>query len=509
MIPSLLNLAPAVLRLLSPCEGRNTRESAAQPGHRGLARLFGYAGLLASTIALAGTAGAGETQDPPDGARLGFTYHGQLTEAGIPATGLFDFRFTVVDAQGYPSALAIEAPEVNVADGSFAVDLGFGFTDMEATEGSLAVAVRVAGTTEEYTRLLPEQPVLRTYGAALSQGGWFSLVGTATGHEMSDGLYWPTGGWVDHGETVRLFTASDKVGIGTDDPQAKLHVEGDALIHGTLRAGGGSWIFSTPSPNEDMCQVTSGVATFGNFTGPFKNIRVGIGTHNPTARLDVAGRARIRRLPVSTTLTNIVVANNAGHLRKRPLSSLPIGTDSDWDDSTNAPNMFSIPTGNVGIGTSTPAEKLHVNGKVRIDALGPAETERLCISSAGVLSDCKEEGWTVLTLDANWASCGYPGALPPQYFKDSSGIVHLKGCIKRLTPGNGAAFTMPPGYRADAHGALHVAALRSTDGGGRSGWGICFVNHIFSSGVTYVSTSATSMQNQTCDLIGLSWRGEP
>jgi len=40
--------------------------------------------------------------------------------------------------------------------------------------------------------------------------------------------------------------------------------------------------------------------------------------------------------------------------------------DDDWDYWSNAPHMFNIPTGNVGIGTTTPTELLDVNGNVKV-----------------------------------------------------------------------------------------------------------------------------------------------
>jgi len=44
--------------------------------------------------------------------------------------------------------------------------------------------------------------------------------------------------------------------------------------------------------------------------------------------------------------------------------------DNDWMISNS--NMYSIPSGNIGIGTSEPQEKLHVVGNVRIEGASPA-----------------------------------------------------------------------------------------------------------------------------------------
>ena len=41
--------------------------------------------------------------------------------------------------------------------------------------------------------------------------------------------------------------------------------------------------------------------------------------------------------------------------------------NKDWDYWSNPPNMHSIPNGNVGIGTTNPQAKLHVNGSMRVD----------------------------------------------------------------------------------------------------------------------------------------------
>ena len=43
-----------------------------------------------------------------------------------------------------------------------------------------------------------------------------------------------------------------------------------------------------------------------------------------------------------------------------------VGVDDDWNYWSNSPHMYSIPDGNVGIGTDNPQAKLDVNGSVRV-----------------------------------------------------------------------------------------------------------------------------------------------
>jgi hypothetical protein len=43
--------------------------------------------------------------------------------------------------------------------------------------------------------------------------------------------------------------------------------------------------------------------------------------------------------------------------------------NNDWDYWSNPPNIYLIPSGNVGIGTTTPSEKLEVNGNVQVNGM--------------------------------------------------------------------------------------------------------------------------------------------
>jgi hypothetical protein len=81
---------------------------------------------------------------------------------------------------------------------------------------------------------------------------------------------------------------------------------------------------------------------------------VGIGTPTPVAKLDVIGNIKISD---GTQGTGKVLTSDANGLASW---QTPAGADNDWTISGN--NMFSAVSGNVGIGTVSPMEKLHVSG---------------------------------------------------------------------------------------------------------------------------------------------------
>ena len=96
---------------------------------------------------------------------------------------------------------------------------------------------------------------------------------------------------------------------------------------------------------------------------------VGIGTDAPSTKLDVNGNARVRTLPAGAAADGIVTTDANGNLRQRTAAEIVAegggGADGDaWavtgEDQTSAISR----TGNVGIGTTNPTEKLEVAGKI-------------------------------------------------------------------------------------------------------------------------------------------------
>lgn len=90
---------------------------------------------------------------------------------------------------------------------------------------------------------------------------------------------------------------------------------------------------------------------------------IGVGTTSPTEKLEVLGKTKTTDLQITNGATNGYVLQsdaNGNGTWVNPSSFSPV---NNW--ITSGTNQYNSLSGNVGIGTTTPTEKLEVNGKTK------------------------------------------------------------------------------------------------------------------------------------------------
>jgi hypothetical protein len=189
--------------------------------------------------------------------------------------------------------------------------------------------------------------------------------------------------------------AGSNVGVGTLTPMSKLHVVGSTGLTVNLNSTGvinNMWavdLGNVSAGNRLLMGIRSGVATIGayssNLTTPATLVfnpaggNVGIGTTSPGAKLDVNGNIKASTLQLTTgaaagRLLQSDANGNASWVSAATITTAEtdpkIGTLNSnrvpkWNGTTLADGLLFDNGTNIGIGTTTPAQKLDVIGTTR------------------------------------------------------------------------------------------------------------------------------------------------
>jgi hypothetical protein len=288
-----------------------------------------------------------------------------------------------------------------------------------------------------------------------------------------------------------VYVIGSNVGVGTTNPQQKLHVVGNTVIEGNLTVDSLSFnvLAGTPTIMNTNVGVTDQLVITNDGTGPALIVNqtgtqpilevqddgvpvlkiidggnVGVGTTNPQQKLHVEGTIKATSfIGDGSLLTGLAVP-------------------SVW--SQGASNVYVVGT-NVGVGITNPSNSLHVVGNTRIEGnltvngtqtiinTNVGTTEQLIITNDGTgpaviinqtgaqpVLDVQDDGVSVLKI-IDGGNVGVGTTLPQQK-------LHVVGTAQATTfSGSGASLTSLPtasltGTVSVANGGTGVATLAAS-----------------------------------------------
>ncbi len=341
-----------------------------------------------------------------------WTYQGRLMDANDAADGEYDFQFKLFDdpCTGIQLGSTIDFNDFDVINGHFTVELDFGSDVFDGSAVWLETIVADANGSDPSTlrpriEITPVPYALQTRGIFVDDAGNVGIGTTSPNSQLHlSSEHWQTNLKIENGNTDPTGRRSEITfaQLGSDQWGIINEMGGFRIQDWTTSGGAWTMLRSTTGTKDLVLAPSDG--------------SVGIGTTDPTTKLDVVGTVNataftgdgsgLTNLPITVETDPTVAASvkdgvSWSEVSGRPaglddgddvgltvetdptvaasvkdgvswgeLSAIPVGFadgvddvgggDSDWTISGN--DMYAGVTGNVGIGTSSPDAKLEVNG---------------------------------------------------------------------------------------------------------------------------------------------------
>jgi hypothetical protein len=261
------------------------------------------------------------------------------------------------------------------------------FTAGTMMSGAEVGAVEFDGTNLFFTNSTPARQTVAAYASSLSPAGGQVLAWNGSAWAPAA----PTSGqWITAGSNI--YYSGGNVGIGTTNPQHLIETSNSAsgayipvagffapnnttagnasqIRFGQSGANGNAaeWRFVYQGSNNSTNRTDFG---FFGYASPVMTYtvggNVGIGTTSPTTKLTLQSALDDGITVTDGTLKGIVY-NSSYFTRSMAVGtqtnhSLIFGTNNVW------PRMMIDSSGNVGIGTTNPGQKLEVNGSIKLSS---------------------------------------------------------------------------------------------------------------------------------------------